>query len=299
MDGTPQFITRDPASGMLMIPAGKAKFAVGVGLWDDTLAPFSAFVQRELSEAEAQAEAGRRTGRLTPPGPSGGGRRLHVTVQLVPRPDNAYNPHAISVAAPPAHGGTDIERHLGYMYDRNLVSLGGALRSLAALTDHPLGCHAFVDLEPLHPDDVDDGEDVGLHARAADGTRYAVDGPRLMLPWWEELQTMAVACARTVRPDLILALIGHWAPWEPGAREELAHRTRDKEFTVTLRSDQRVVRVYYEELCLSTLEPGLRGFFDRTVQRVEELGGTATARAEEHQGALKLFVEDSTALTGV
>ncbi|WP_329159067.1 hypothetical protein OHB49_08080 [Streptomyces sp. NBC_01717] len=37
--------------------------------------------------------------------------------------------------------------------------------------------------------------------------------------------------------------------------------------------------------------PSSRDFFDHTMQQVRELGGTATARAEEYQGALKVFVE--------
>ncbi|MYS75280.1 hypothetical protein GTY88_33405 [Streptomyces sp. SID5926] len=297
MDAMPQSIVVDRASGMLMIPAGKPKFALGVGLWDDTLKPFNAFVQRELLDAERQMRKG-----LPPaPGTLDGERRLHVTVQLVPRPDNDYNPHAISVAAPPSHGGTDIERHLGYMYDRNLVSLGAALRSLATLTERPLGCRAFVGLAPCHRDewdedeyDWDDPEDAVHRVQGAEGTEYRIDGPRLMMPWWEDLQKMAVDCARTVRPEQILGLIGHWTSWEPGAREALLQRTQDEEFIVTLRAEQQVVRVYYQDLCLSTLETGYGGYFDRTIQRVKELGVTATAQAEEHQGALKLLVEDST-----
>ncbi|MFC8257648.1 hypothetical protein ACFUNF_08385 [Streptomyces sp. NPDC057291] len=34
-----------------------------------------------------------------------------------------------------------------------------------------------------------------------------------------------------------------------------------------------------------------RDFFDDTMQRVWELGDTATAHAEEHQGALRVYVE--------
>ncbi|MEV6406146.1 hypothetical protein AB0M58_24815 [Streptomyces bobili] len=301
MDETPQSITVDPASGMLMIPAGKAKFALGVGLWDDTVKPFNAFIQRELLDT---ARHKRKEGLTRASGSLASARQLHVIVQLVPRPDNDYNPHAISVAAPPSHGGTDIERHLGYMYDRNLVSLGAALRTLASLTDRPLGCHAFVGLTLCHPDegdedeyDMDDPEDAVHRVRGADGAEYWIDGPRLMLPWWEDLQKMAVDCARAVRPKQILGFIGHWTSWEHGAREALAERTRDKEFTVTLRAEQKVVRVCYQDLCLSTLETGYGGYFDRTIQHVKELGGTATARAEEHQGALKLLVEDSTPLT--
>lgn len=39
------------------------------------------------------------------------------------------------------------------------------------------------------------------------------------------------------------------------------------------------------------LTPSSRDFFDHTMQQVREMGDTATAHAEEHQGALKVFVE--------
>ncbi|MFF2438525.1 hypothetical protein ACFVU4_30890 [Streptomyces sp. NPDC058107] len=35
--------------------------------------------------------------------------------------------------------------------------------------------------------------------------------------------------------------------------------------------------------------PSTRDFFDRTMQQVREMGGTDTAHAEKHQGALKVF----------
>ncbi|MEV8211643.1 hypothetical protein AB0P40_42615 [Streptomyces sp. NPDC079189] len=37
--------------------------------------------------------------------------------------------------------------------------------------------------------------------------------------------------------------------------------------------------------------PSSRDFFDDTMPRVGELGGTATAHAEEHQSALRVYVE--------
>ncbi len=37
--------------------------------------------------------------------------------------------------------------------------------------------------------------------------------------------------------------------------------------------------------------PSSRDFIDHTMQQVRELGGMATAHAEEYQGALKVFVE--------
>ncbi|MET9584326.1 hypothetical protein ABZY10_14695 [Streptomyces sp. NPDC006539] len=37
--------------------------------------------------------------------------------------------------------------------------------------------------------------------------------------------------------------------------------------------------------------PSSSDFIDHTMQQAREMGDTATARAEEHQGALKVFVE--------
>ncbi|MFF3059862.1 hypothetical protein [Streptomyces sp. NPDC057909] len=42
---------------------------------------------------------------------------------------------------------------------------------------------------------------------------------------------------------------------------------------------------------LAELTPSSGDFFDHTMQRVREPGGTATAHAEERQGALQVFVE--------
>lgn len=79
-----------------------------------------------------------------------------MKVQIALRPDNTYNPNAISVAAPPEHAGTDIERHLGYMYDRNLVSVGGPLRGLVSVSDRPVCCHAFIGLAAPFEEQLED-----------------------------------------------------------------------------------------------------------------------------------------------
>ncbi|MEU0835451.1 hypothetical protein [Streptomyces sp. NPDC005969] len=160
----------DPKTGNLVIPAEESKFALGVGLWDDTVDTYARFVQHELSAAEKRGTA--RTKGSRP----GSEIVLSVKVQIVPRPDNAYNPNAISVAAPPEHAGTDIERHLGYMYDRNLVSLGGPLRGLVSVSDHPVYCHAFIGLTaPFEEQLEDEADELGsdsLHVRDANGTLY-------------------------------------------------------------------------------------------------------------------------------
>ncbi|MFV5992235.1 hypothetical protein ACNPQM_07205 [Streptomyces sp. NPDC056231] len=286
----------DPKTGNLVIPAGESKFALGVGLWDDAVDTYVRFVQHELSAAEK-----RGTARTKGSGP-GSEMVLSVKVQIVPRPDNAYNPNAISVAAPPEHAGTDIERHLGYMYDRNLVSLGGPLRGLVSVSDHPVCCHAFIGLTaPFEEQLEDEADELGsnsLHVRDANGTVYWVDPPRLMLPWWEDLQAVVIAYSRQHQPHRILPFVDHWASWKPGTREELARRTEDKSFAITLRADGNSLAAYYEEIQLAELMPSSRDFFDHTMQRVRKLGGVATAHAEEHQGALKVFVESHTPLPG-
>lgn len=42
---------------------------------------------------------------------------------------------------------------------------------------------------------------------------------------------------------------------------------------------------------VAELTPSSRDFFDHTMQRVGELGGTARAHTEEHHRALQVFVE--------
>jgi len=108
-------IGADPESGLLMIPPNDAEVSIGVALWDDAEVVYQSFVKDSLLDGwEQRIFEGVVAGR------SEKQQLLPVVVQLVPRPDNDYNPMAISVAAPPSVGGTDHERHMGYMYDRNL-----------------------------------------------------------------------------------------------------------------------------------------------------------------------------------
>lgn len=270
-----------------MIPASQRhEFAVGVSIWDGPAEDaYHAFVQQEAASGGLDRIC-RKSGR--------GDTILPLTVQLVPRPDNDYNPLAISVAAPPSHGGTDHDRHFGYMYERNLVSLGGAIRSLAYVTGRPVGCHAYVEVYRIDPREHREcGVDHGPVIAASRTVRFGYVGLRLLLPWWEDLQRMAVTYARTVAPDQILPLIGHWAPWAPGARQELAKRTQAPLFPITLRVEDGQLLAYHQDLLLACLWPSGRDFFDRTLARVRELGGTATAYAVDYEGSIKVYVEDS------
>ncbi|WP_327178844.1 hypothetical protein OG599_28610 [Streptomyces sp. NBC_01335] len=103
---------------------------------------------------------------------------------------------------------------------------------------------------------------------------------------------MTVEYARKVRPDLVPPFIGHWATYAPGAHAGLLGRTGRKEFPVVLRVVDDRLTAFYEDLERAVLAPSSRDFFDRTMRRVSELGGEAQAFAEEHGGALKVFVED-------
>ncbi|MGW2841146.1 hypothetical protein ACWCWD_25540 [Streptomyces sp. NPDC001493] len=287
-DAVAESIGMDPDSGLLLVPAGDVEFSIGVGLWDDAVDTYRTFVERSLVGGWEKSVV-----RASVAGRSAKQDLAPLPVQLVPRPDNEYNPKAISVAAPPFLGGTDHERHLGYMYDRNLVSLGGPLRSLALVSGRPVGAHALVEVSEVDDewDDLDAEFDGMPRVRGAKKT-YTVMSLRLRLPWWEELQAMTVEYARAVRPDLILPFIGHWAAYAPGAHAQLLDRTGQKEFSVALRVVNDRLVAFYEDIELAVLAPSSRDFFDRTMRRVSELGGEAQAFAEEHGGALKVFVED-------
>ncbi|SIR97079.1 hypothetical protein SAMN05444858_13228 [Micromonospora avicenniae] len=69
---------------------------------------------------------------------------IDVVVALVPRPDNDYNPQAISVAQPITYGGSYRDRHMGFVYDADHCFVGGArFRELAAAAQGAeVGCHA-------------------------------------------------------------------------------------------------------------------------------------------------------------
>lgn len=72
-----------------------------------------------------------------------------VRVVLRPRPDNEYNPAAISVCAPPEPGSTAEERHLGYISDGYLKGLGmGRIPSLSRYSrDAEIECWAWIEAE--------------------------------------------------------------------------------------------------------------------------------------------------------
>ncbi|WP_265442790.1 hypothetical protein [Flexivirga meconopsidis] len=69
---------------------------------------------------------------------------ISLRMSLIHRPDNDYNPNAISVSMPADIGQTPEDRHLGYLYDHHLRKLGmTALASLAELSGGEIRCTGF------------------------------------------------------------------------------------------------------------------------------------------------------------
>lgn len=94
--------------------------------YSDTAGDIEAFVERATCT---------RTAHQTP---------APVELRLVHRPDNEYNPNAISVAIPDAFGGTIDERHLGYIYEADLYAAGGHdLADLAEFAGGSIVCTAL------------------------------------------------------------------------------------------------------------------------------------------------------------
>lgn len=56
--------------------------------------------------------------------PLSDGEHIQVELALIHRPDNEYNPNAISVAMPVRFGGDRDSRHLGYLFDYQLRKVG-------------------------------------------------------------------------------------------------------------------------------------------------------------------------------
>lgn len=121
-----KMILFDADGALWMLPRGG--HAISFAPWHDSRPRLHEFVESELLRRGVEDV----------------GDGLDVVVALVRRPDNTYNRKAISVAQPPAYGGSPIERHMGYVYDRNHDDLGGELfHDLArAGLSAEIGCHA-------------------------------------------------------------------------------------------------------------------------------------------------------------
>ncbi|MFF0880702.1 hypothetical protein [Micromonospora aurantiaca (nom. illeg.)] len=110
--------------GLWMLPRGQ--LSIDSATWVKTR--FNEFVELELL-------------------PHGSGSRnewIDVVVALVPRPDNEYNPQAISIAQPITYGGSYRDRHMAFVYDADHRFVGGVrFHDLAeAAQGAEIGCHA-------------------------------------------------------------------------------------------------------------------------------------------------------------
>lgn len=145
-------IAFESAAGMVLIPPGNTRHSTGIAVFDDSVAALRRFVLDNLTHADRIVEARDRHDEVE--------LRLPVVLGLTPRPDNAYNPQAIAVVAPSSSGGSVIDRHMGYLYDSTLQWVGESLHRLVAdAAPHAIGCHGWIELDPLEDHDWEDDED--------------------------------------------------------------------------------------------------------------------------------------------
>lgn len=100
-------------SGRAVLPPGGVAWYFAE--WHDAIEKIRLFKERTV---------GRRIGHR---------ERIPVELALIHRPDNDYNPYAISIAAPAHYGGDRDSRFFGYFYDHQLQKVG--MRRLADLSD--------------------------------------------------------------------------------------------------------------------------------------------------------------------
>ncbi|MDF6046442.1 hypothetical protein LRD69_30845 [Streptomyces sp. JH14] len=148
-------IQHAPDEGMLMIPGDPTQdFAPAFAVFDDSVPALRAFVLSQL-----------RRDRVVPAPPRAKcDIVIPIRVGLVPRPDNDYDSRAVSVAAPPHHGGSVLDRHMGYLYSSALRVTSESIRRLTDETGTPVGCHGWIELYALEDDgyfyEEEDGQDV-------------------------------------------------------------------------------------------------------------------------------------------
>lgn len=105
-----------------------------------------------------------------------GQTRIAVPVVLIPRPDNEYDPWAVSVSAPKTMGGDKNARHLGFLYRHHIEALGQkTLPRLAELSGGEIYCTAIIDRD-------EDGADDRLNFDDPDDLQYAYADFKLDLP---------------------------------------------------------------------------------------------------------------------
>ncbi|WP_433393045.1 hypothetical protein [Micromonospora sp. KLBMP9576] len=145
-------IVYEPSARMVVIPRGNTRYSTGIAVFDDSVEALRRFVFDSLTRADRLVEARNRHDEIE--------LRLPVVLGLVPRPDNTYNPNAISAVAPPSSGGSVVDRHMGFLYDSTLHWMGQSLHRLAAAAaPHAIGCHGWIDVHPIEDHDWEDDGD--------------------------------------------------------------------------------------------------------------------------------------------
>ncbi|MFF8196176.1 hypothetical protein ACF05L_36115 [Streptomyces bobili] len=207
-----------PDVGLLMIPGDPAKdFSPGFAVFDDSVPALRAFILDRLRKENIRPAAPKaKDGAVIP-----------VRVGLVPRPDNDYDTRAVSVTVPPCHGGSVLDRHMGYLYSSALHVMSQSIRDLTEETGMPVGCHGWIELYDLEDDsrfyDDEDGEG-GEDEDDADW-----EPSRHELVSWAEQKAFgyAVGSVRVVLPErqTVRALVDAYL----AARRQEAHRCTEKE----------------------------------------------------------------------
>ncbi|MEU7135745.1 hypothetical protein [Streptomyces sp. NPDC046261] len=141
---------------LLMIPGDPSKdFAPAFAVFDDSVPALRAFVLDRLRKEDVRPAPPKARCEAVIP----------VRVSLVPRPDNDYDTRAISVAAPPGHGGSVLDRHMGYLYSSALHVTSESIRRLTEETGMAVGCHGWIELDDLESSSrFYDDEESGGHA---------------------------------------------------------------------------------------------------------------------------------------
>ncbi|CAM5263214.1 Recombinase RecB OS=Streptomyces aurantiogriseus OX=66870 GN=GCM10010251_82040 PE=4 SV=1 [Streptomyces aurantiogriseus] len=171
-----------------MIPGDPVKdFAPGFAVFDDSVPALRVFVLGQL----------RKEGIRPAPHKAKCDAVIPIRVSLVPRPDNDYDTRAVSVAAPPGHDGSVLDRHMGYLYSSALHVTSESIRRLAEETGTPVGCHGWIELYDLETDSRFHDDEDGEHEADADwepsrhelvswaeqkAFGYAIGSVRVLLP---------------------------------------------------------------------------------------------------------------------
>ncbi|MES4889703.1 hypothetical protein [Streptomyces sp. NPDC096012] len=224
-----------PDVGLLMIPGDPSKdVSAGFAVFDDSVPALRAFLLDRLRKEDIRPAAPRtKDGAVIP-----------VRVGLVPRPDNDYDTRAVSVTAPPCHGGSVLDRHMGYLYSSALHVTSQSIRDLTEETGMPVGCHGWIELHDLADDgrfyDDEDGEgggdedntdwEPGRHELVSWAEQkafgYAVGSVRVLLPERQTVRALvdAYLAARRQEADRCTEEGPAPAGVEQGLRRALAER---------------------------------------------------------------------------